>query len=88
MFGLFEKFGATELQKEKIKAFKNSYYMKMEEEKKEKYNVDIFQNRNNFKQEQNIKENTNKNVVALMEHRDSIIRKIINKIKSIFSRKR
>lgn len=88
LFGLFEKFGATELQKEKIKAFKNSYYMKMEEEKKEKYNVDIFQNRNNFKQEQNIKENTNKNVVALMEHRDSIIRKIINKIKSIFSRKR
>ena len=88
LFGLFEKFGATELQKEKIKAFKNSYYIKMEEEKKEQYNVDIFQNRNNFKQEQNIEENTNKNVVALMEHRDSIIKKIINKIKSIFSRKR
>lgn len=88
LFGLFEKFGATELQKEKIKAFKNSYYIKMEEEKKEKYNVDIFQNRNNFKQEQNIEENTNKNVVALMEHKDSIIKKIINKIKSIFSRKR
>ena len=88
LFGLFEKFGATELQKEKIKAFKNSYYMKMEEEKKEKYNVDIFQNRNNFKQVNNIEEDTNKNVLALMEHKDSIIKKIINKIKSIFSRKR
>ena len=88
LFGLFEKFGTTELQKEKIKAFKNSYYKKLEEEKKAKYNVDIFQNRNNFKQEQNIEENTNKNVVALMEHKDSIIKKIINKIKSIFSRKR
>ena len=88
LFGLFEKFGATELQKEKIKAFKNSYYKKLVEEKKAKYNVDIFQNRNNFKQEQNIEENTNKNVVALMEHKDSIIKKIINKIKSIFSRKR
>ena len=88
LFGLFEKFGATELQKEKIKAFKNSYYMKMEEEKKEKYNVDIFQNRNNFKQVNNIEEDTNKNVLALMEYKDSIIKKIINKIKSIFSRKR
>ena len=88
LFGLFEKFGATELQKEKIKAFKNSYYIKMEEEKKEKYNVDIFQNRNNVKQVNNIEENTNINVVALMEHKDSIIKKIINKIKSIFSKKR
>ena len=88
LFGLFEKFGATELQKEKIKAFKNSYYIKKEEEKKEKYNVDIFQSRNSFKQAHNIEENTNKNVVALMEHKDSIIKKIINKIKSIFSRKR
>ena len=88
LFGLFEKFGATELQKEKIKAFMNSYYKKQEEEKKAKYNVHNFQNRNNFKQEQNIEENINKNVVALMEHKDSIIKKIINKIKSIFSRKR
>ena len=34
LFGLFEKFGATELQKEKIRSFKNSYYNKLEEEKK------------------------------------------------------
>ena len=88
LFGLFEKFGATELQKEKIKAFKNSYYIKKEEEKKEKYNVDIFQSRNSFKQAHNIEENTNKNVVALKERKESIIKKIFNKIKRIFNRQR
>ena len=88
LFGLFEKFGATELQKEKIKAFKNSYYIKKEEEKKEKYNVDIFQSRNSFKQAHNIEENTNKNVVALTERKESIIKKIFNKIKRIFNRQR
>ncbi len=45
LFGLFEKFGSTELQKEKIKAFKNTFYRKLEEEKKAKYNPDnIFSN--------------------------------------------
>ena len=47
LFGLFEKFGATELQKEKIKAFKNNYYEQLEEEKRKKYNSDdIFKNAN------------------------------------------
>ena len=36
LFGLFEKFGATELQKDTIKAFKNNYYNKLENEKREK----------------------------------------------------
>lgn len=40
LFGLFEKFGATEFQKEKIKAFKNNYYAQLEKEKSEKYNPD------------------------------------------------
>ena len=40
LFGLFEKFGATELQKEKIKSFKNNYYNMLEEEKRKKYNPD------------------------------------------------
>ena len=52
LFGLFEKFGSTELQKEKIKAFKNGYYRKLEEEKKAKYNTDIFKNINNHMQKQ------------------------------------
>lgn len=47
LFGLFEKFGATELQKEKIKAFRNNYYNQLEQEKSEKYNPnDIFKDAN------------------------------------------
>ena len=38
LFGLFEKFGATEIQKEKIKNFKDNYFRKIEEEKREQYN--------------------------------------------------
>lgn len=47
LFGLFEKFGATELQKEKIKAFKNNYYKKIEEMKVGFDPDDIFNNRKN-----------------------------------------
>lgn len=38
LFGLFEKFGATELQKEKIKVFRNNYYKQLEQEKSKNYN--------------------------------------------------
>ena len=50
LFGLFEKFGATEIQKEKIKNFKDNYFRKIEEEKREQYNPDdIFKNANKAK---------------------------------------
>ena len=43
LFGLFEKYGATEIQMKKIKDFRKSYYAKLEQEKKELYNPnDIF----------------------------------------------
>lgn len=50
LFGLFEKFGATEIQKAKIKSFKTNYNNKLEEQKREKYNYEyIFKNKqNNF----------------------------------------
>lgn len=85
LFGLFEKFGATELQKEKIKAFKNSYYRKIEEEKKEKYNINVFQDRNINMQEQS-KENVTTNETAMIEHKETLLKKIIKKIKKIFHR--
>ena len=84
LFGFFEKFGATELQKEKIKAFKNNYYRKLEEEKKAKYNnTDIFQNNNMKKQD---KREVVTNEVEMIEYKDSLFRKIINKIKELFHR--
>lgn len=43
LFGLFEKFGATDTQQAKIKAYKTNYNNKLEEQKREKYNPnDIF----------------------------------------------
>ena len=81
LFGFFEKFGATELQKQKIKAFKNSYYQKMEEEKKAKYNTDVFKDISNNMQE---KELFNINEVSIVEYKDSLFRRILNKIKEIF----
>ena len=83
LFGLFEKFGSSEMQKQKIRAFRNNYYQKMEEERKAKYNTDIFKDRNNYKQE---KDNVITNEVSMEEYKDSFIRRIINKIKRIFHR--
>ena len=83
LFGLFEKFGSTELQQKEVKAFKNNYYRKLDEEKKTKYNTDIFQDRNKHKQEK-YKENIITNEVAMVEYKESLFRKIINKIKEIF----
>lgn len=53
-----------------------------QEELREKYNPDnIFKNRN---QEKSIEENIVKEEVALVEYKESIFRKVINKIKKIF----
>ena len=83
LFGLFEKFGATELQKEKIKAFKNNHYRKIEEEKREKHNVDdIFKNANKsqniIKEISEITSNT-----SLVEYKESSFTKFKNFILKI-----
>lgn len=45
LFKLFEQFGATNKQKEKINIYRKNYYNKLEKEKREKYNLDnIFKN--------------------------------------------
>lgn len=47
LFGLFERFGATEKQKKKIKILKNRYYYKLEKQKREEYHPDkIFKKHN------------------------------------------
>lgn len=82
LFGLFEKFGATEKQKEKIKLFKNNYYKKIEEQQREKYNPNnLFENR---KQEVTDKTQSIANEVAMVEYKESIFKRFINKIKNIF----
>ena len=81
LFGLFEKFGATELQKEKIKAFKNSYYIKMEKEKKEKYNPDDI-----FKDKQIMDKKENMNLIVKEDTNETFIIKIFKFIRNIFKK--
>ena len=80
---LFRDYWATEIQRNKIIAKQNYDRMKLEEKKKEKYNVDIFKNRNNDKQKQNIEDTKE---FMIVKYKDSIFKRIINKIKTIFNR--
>mgnify|MGYP003457013589 CR=1 FL=1 len=81
LFGLFEKFGATELQKEKIRSFKNSYYNKLEEEKKEKYNTE-----NLFKSKQFVDKSENINLIVKEDKKETVIIKIFKFIRKIFKK--
>ena len=83
---LFRDYWATEIQREKIISKQKYDRIKIEEEKRAKYNTDIFQDRNNHKQEQNIVEDISTNEVAMVEYKEPVFRKIINKIKEIFHR--
>lgn len=78
LFGLFEKFGATEKQKAKIKAFKNNYNNKLEEQKREIYNPDnLFKNKVS-------KVETVENSVAIVEYKKSNFTEIKNWFKRVF----
>lgn len=77
MINLFTDYYATEEQKVKIKNILDSNQQKEEQEKRERYNPDnIFKNRNS--------ENIIQNEVALVEYKESIFKRFINKIKSFF----
>ena len=78
LFGLFEKFGATELQKEKIKNFKKNYYNKLEEEKRNLYNSE------NIFKEKKVEKNENINLVIKENKKENFINKILKFIKNIF----
>lgn len=85
LFGLFEKFGTTELQKEKIKAFRNNYYNKVEQEKREQYNPDgIFKKRENNEKISGTEINVNTDTIALVECKESFFTRILNKILQVF----
>ena len=71
LFGLFEKFGATEIQKEKIKIFEHNYLKKIEKEKREEYNPgDIFKKTNKYEQV-DIETPRNTTNTALIEYKES-----------------
>ena len=79
LFGLFERFGATESQKERIKAFRNNYYNKLEIEK---YNPDdIFEKINKNTETTNIEKYENE--TKLKEYKESFFIKFKNFILKI-----
>ena len=55
---------------------------KLEDEKREIYNLDNIFKKNNLKE--NNEENSIKNEVSIVEYKESIIKRIITKIKNLF----
>ena len=75
----------TEEEKQELIKHYTENERKYQEELRKKYNTDnIFQKNNR----ENKQEKTTEEQVALVEHKESIIRRLINKIKSIFHRNR
>ncbi len=86
---LFRDYWATETQKNKIITRKNYDRMKLEKEKQAKYNADIFKKRNNG-QEHNGEDNISTNELAMIEYieyKESVFKRFLDKIRSLFSRK-
>lgn len=80
LFGLFEKFWATESQKEKINVFKKKYYMKLEEEKKNLYNQE------NIFKDKKIENNKNIKLIIRENKKETFINKVLKFIKNIFNK--
>lgn len=81
---IFKQYWATYYQKERIEAKEKYDVEQIEKEKYAKYNPnDIFKNR---KQETS-KDGNISNTVAMVEYKESIFKRIIDKIKWIFDRK-
>ena len=79
LFGLFEKFGATEIQKEKIKNFKDNYFRKIEEEKREQYNPDdIFKKVNTNIKTTIIETSENNSNTKLIKYKETFFTKLKN----------
>ena len=75
LFNLFRDYLATSEQKEKIIKMQNEERQKSELKKQQQYNANVFQNKT--------KENINQSK-ELIEYKESIFIKLINKIKSWF----
>jgi len=80
LFNLFRDYLATPEQKEKIIKMQNEERQKIDLEKQQKYNIDVFAN----KKKENIEP---KEEVALVKYNENIFVKIWNKIKTLFKKK-
>lgn len=81
LFNLFRDYLATPEQKAKIIKMQNEERQKNELEKQQNYNVNVFEN--NTKRPQQFK----KESTELIEYKENIFKKILNKIKNFFCKK-
>ena len=82
LFNLFRDYLATPEQKAKIIRMQNEARQKNELKKQQMYNADIFAN----KPKKNLAENSNE-TMQIVEYKESIFKRILNKIKSFFIKK-
>ena len=81
LFNLFRDYLATPEQKAKIIRMQNEARQKNELKKQQMYNTDVFAN----KPKENLAENNNE-IMQIVEYKESIFKRILNKIKRFFSR--
>ena len=79
LFNLFRDYLANPEQKTKIIRMQNEARQKNELKKQQMYNADIFAN----KPKKNLAENSNE-TMQIVEYKESIFKRILNKIKSFF----
>lgn len=79
LFNLFRDYLATPEQKAKIIRMQNEERQKNELKKQQRYNTDVFAN----KQNKNVVQQ-NQETMQMVEYEENIFKRFINKIKSIF----
>lgn len=82
LFNLFRDYLATPEQKEKIIRMQNEERQKNEIKKQQQYNTDVFERKHKENSKQNEKES-----VQLIEYKENIFKKILNKIIKFFTKK-
>lgn len=82
LFGLFEKFWTTEIQKSKIKAFKKYYNEQLENEKLQRYNPD-----NLFKVSERVIHEKPEKVAMIKYEKESVWKKLKRFINKILNKK-
>ena len=81
LFNLFRDYLATPEQKAKIIRMQNEARQKNELKKQQMYNIDVFANR-----QKEDKVQTNSEKTQIVEYKENIFKRILNKIKRFFSR--
>lgn len=82
LFNLFRDYLATPEQKEKITRMQNEERQKNEIKKQKQYNTEVFER----KTKENLKQNKQE-TKQLVEYKENIFKKILNKIIKFFSKK-